>query len=160
MQVVVVAHALATLARDRFAVAVRPDRTAFLAAFHDAEEVITGDVPTPIKYFSPEVAAALSSVDAAAKRRLLDLLPEDLRGAYQPALVADPEDAVERSYVKHADRICAYLKCVEERSAGNTEFGRAEATIRAQIDAIDDPAVQAFMEIFVPSFSLTLDELH
>jgi 5'-deoxynucleotidase len=160
LQVAMIAHALAVLKNTRFGARIDPERTALLAVFHDAEEVITGDLPTPIKYFNPQVAQAIDSVEAVAKDRLLRMLPDDLRGSYEQLFFPVEADDEAWACVKAADRICAYLKCVEEHKAGNAEFGRAEEAIRAQLEASDDPAVGAFLETFVPSFRLTLDELN
>lgn len=160
LQVAMIAHALAVLSNTRFGGAVDPDRTALLAVFHDAEEVITGDLPTPIKYFNPRVKEAVDGLEEVAKQRLLDMLPGDLRDAYEPLLLEQPGDAQSWRLVKLADKLCAYLKCLEEAKAGNREFERAEASIRAALEATDEPVVEAFMATFVPSFRLTLDELN
>lgn len=160
LHVAMIAHALAVLKNTRFGAEIDPDRTALLAVFHDAEEVITGDLPTPIKCFNPQVALAIDSVEAVAKDRLLRMLPDDLRGAYEELFFAAEADDEAWACVKAADRICAYLKCIEEHKAGNAEFGRAEEVIRAQLESSDDPAVQVFLQTFVPSFRLTLDELN
>jgi len=160
LQVAMVAHALAVMSNTRFGGRVDPERTALLAVFHDAEEVITGDLPTPIKYFNPRVKEAIDSLESVAKQRLSDMLPDDLRAAYEPLLFERDDDAVHWRLVKLADKICAYLKCLEEAKAGNREFERAEATIRASLEALDEPVVDAFIDTFVPSFRLTLDELN
>jgi len=160
LQVAMVAHVLAVLSNTRFGRDVDPDRTALLAVFHDAEEVITGDLPTPIKYFNPRVKEAVDGLESVAKQRLLGMLPEDLQAAYEPLLFEQPGDAACWRLVKLADKLCAYLKCLEEAKAGNREFERAEATIRATLEASEDPVVAAFLSAFVPSFRLTLDELN
>ena len=160
LQVAMVAHVLAVLANTRFGRDVDPDRTALLAVFHDAEEVITGDLPTPIKYFNPRVKEAVDGLESVAKQRLLGMLPEDLQAAYAPLLFEQPGDADCWRLVKLADKLCAYLKCLEEAKAGNREFERAEATIRATLEASEDPVVASFLSTFVPSFRLTLDELN
>ncbi|TVR95550.1 MAG: 5'-deoxynucleotidase [Trueperaceae bacterium] len=160
LQVAMVAHALAVMSNARFGASVDPERTALLAVFHDAEEVITGDLPTPIKYFNPRVKEAIDSIESVAKQRLTDMLPDDLRSAYEPLLFERDGDAAHWRLVKLADKLCAYLKCLEEAKAGNREFERAEATIRASLEALDEPVVEAFIDTFVPSFRLTLDELN
>ncbi len=160
LQVAMVAHALAVMSNARFGASVDPERTALLAVFHDAEEVITGDLPTPIKYFNPRVKEAIDSLESVAKQRLSDMLPDDLRSAYEPLLFERDDDAAHWRLVKLADKLCAYLKCLEEAKAGNREFERAEATIRASLEALDEPVVEAFIDTFVPSFRLTLDELN
>ena len=160
LQVAMVAHALAVLGNTRFGADLDPQRVALLAVYHDAEEVITGDLPTPIKYFNPRVKEAVDGLEEVAKQRLLDMLPDDLRGAYAPLLFEDERDAAHWRTVKLADKLCAYLKCLEEAKAGNREFERAESSIRASLEALDEPVVDAFMALFVPSFRLTLDELN
>lgn len=160
LQVAMVAHALAVLRRDRFGGRADPERTALLAVYHDAEEVITGDLPTPIKYFNPQVARAVDGIEEIARERLLAMLPEDLRGPFESLLVPAESDAEHWQLVKAADRICAYLKCVEEAKAGNGEFVRAEQSIRASLEELALPEVAAFLETFAPSFRLTLDELN
>lgn len=160
LQVAMVAHALAVLGNERFGTSASPERVALLAVFHDAEEVITGDLPTPIKYFNPRVRDAVDSIEEVAKQRLLDMLPTDLQPAYAPLLFEGAGDAEAWRLVKLADKLCAYLKCLEEAKAGNREFERAEASIRAGLEALHDPLVDAFMALYVPSFRLTLDELN
>ena len=160
LQVAMVAHALAVIRNRVYGGAVDPDRTALLAVFHDAEEVITGDVPTPIKYFNPKVAEAMDGIRDVARDRLLAMLPEELRGAYRDLLFPASADAAEWRLVKLADKLTAYLKCVEEAKAGNEEFARAEQVIRADLAAIEEPEVAYFLETFAPSFQLTLDELN
>jgi len=161
LQVAMIAHALAVLRNERLGrVAVDPERTALLAVFHDAEEVITGDVPSPIKYFNPQVRDAVADLGEVAKHKLLEMVPASLRTAYEPLLFARAEDAEAWRMVKLADKLCAYLKCIEEAKAGNREFERAEASIRRGLDELGDPEVDRFVALFVPSFRLTLDELN
>lgn len=160
LQVAMVAHALAVITNRQFGGEVDPERTALLAVFHDAEEVITGDVPTPVKYFTPSIKEALGGIETVARRRLLGMLPPELQGDYAPLFFPRPDDTTCWQLVKQADKICAYLKCLEEAKAGNLEFVRAEQAILKELVAIEDPAVRYFMEAFVPSFRLTLDELN
>jgi 5'-deoxynucleotidase len=161
LQVAMIAHALALFENERQgATVVDPDRTALLAVYHDAEEVITGDLPTPVKYFNPKVREAVDGLEEVAKRKLLGLLPEALRPQYEPLYFPRPEDAPAWRMVKLADKLCAYLKCLEEAKAGNREFERAEETIRRDLEGLGEPVVDAFLETFVPSFRLTLDELN
>ncbi len=160
MQVAVVAHALAIIANRLYGGDVDPERTALLAVYHDAEEVITGDVPTPIKYFNPQIAEAMDGIEMVARRRLLAMLPEALREDFEALYFHQEEDAAAWRLVKAADKLTAYLKCVEEAKAGNEEFSRAEQAIAADLQASEEPAVRYFLETFVPSFRLTLDELN
>lgn len=158
LQVAMIAHALALMARDRYGRDVDPEHALTLAVYHDASEILTGDMPTPVKYHSPQLHEAYKQVEDLANERLLAMLPEDLRQAMAPALTE--EGTYERRLVKAADRISAYVKCLEEQRAGNHEFDAAGAGIRAAIEATDLPEVQDFMREFVPAFMLTLDELN
>jgi 5'-deoxynucleotidase len=133
-----------------------------MALFHDAAEILVGDLPTPIKYFNPQIQSAYKAVEGVATGKLLGMLPVDLRASYAGLLDpdrSDPSVAEAMRLVKAADRICAYTKCIEEERAGNTEFRTAAKTIRATIDAIGLPEVEHFVREFLPAFSLTLDEL-
>jgi 5'-deoxynucleotidase len=160
LQVAMVAHALAIIENTFFGGSVDPQRTALLAVYHDAEEVITGDLPTPIKYFNPKVREAVDGLEEVAKRRLVGMLPPALTKHYEALYFEQREDADAWRMVKLADKLCAYLKCLEEAKAGNHEFVRAEESIRAALEGLREPAVDYFLETFVPSFRLTLDELN
>jgi len=160
LQVAMVAHALAEIENAFFGGDVDPARTALLAVFHDASEVITGDLPTPIKYFNPRVKETVDGLEEVAKRRLLGMLPSSLQERYVDLFFERPEDTRAWRLVKHADKLCAYLKCLEEAKAGNREFARAEEAIRAGLEGLREPVVDYFLETFVPSFRLTLDELN
>lgn len=158
MQAALIAHGLATLGRVRFQKDVNPEHVLALALYHDVGEVITGDLPTPVKYKNPDIETAYKRIEALACDQLTGMLPDDLQGEYKPYI--DPDTgSYEWKLVKAADRICAYLKCVEEEKAGNREFDQAKITIRKSIDQNPLPEVRAFMQEFVPSFSLSLDEL-
>lgn len=158
LQAAMIAHALALIGREVFGRRVDPERVMALAVFHEVSEVITGDLPSPIKHHDPALRSAYGRIEEAARRRLFRMLPEELRGAYRPLLMAGEEDE-HAALVKAADKLCAYLKCVEEMKSGNQEFARARATLEAEIEALDLPEVAWFMERFAPGFSLTLDEL-
>jgi 5'-deoxynucleotidase len=160
LQVAMVAHALAVVENAFFGGEVDPERTALLAVFHDAEEVITGDLPTPIKYFNPKVKEAVDGLEEVAKQRLLGMVPASLQPHYEGLFFERAEDAGAWRMVKLADKLCAYLKCLEEAKAGNREFARAEDSIREGLEALREPVVDYFLETFVPSFRLTLDELN
>ena len=156
-QAAVLAHALAVIRNEKFGGTVDPGLTAAAALYHDASEILTGDMPTPIKYMNPAIQSAYKDVEAVAERKLLAMLPEELRGAYAPVLTdVDPE--VER-LVKAADKLSAYIKCVEELKAGNAEFREAAAQTRRALEGYGLPEVTYFLETFMDSFSLTLDEL-
>ena len=155
--VAVLAHVLAVLQNEKFGGHVDPGKVAVAALYHDASEILTGDLPTPIKYDNPEIQGAYQSVEAMAEQKLLSMLPEDLRPVYEEVLtIPDPEV---RTLVKAADKLSAYLKCVEERKAGNLEFKNAEEQTLEALRQMPLPALQYFMEHFLPGFQLTLDEL-
>lgn len=155
--VAVLAHALAVIQNRYFGPQIDPGQAAVAALYHDASEILTGDMPTPIKYDNPAIRSAYKDVEAVAERKLLNMLPEELRGAYTTVLTeVDPE--TER-LVKAADKLSAYIKCVEELKAGNTEFREAAAQTRRALEAYELPEVAYFLETFMDSFSLTLDEL-
>ena len=159
LQAAMIAHALAVIKNERFDGSVDAEHVMALAIYHEAGEVITGDLATPIKYFNPEIKNAYKQIERVAEDKLLDMLPEVLRGVYAP-LVKQRDDDEAHAIVKAADKICAYLKCVEELSAGNSEFAKAKKTLKKAIDDIKRPEVDYFMKTFVPSFELTLDELN
>jgi 5'-deoxynucleotidase len=159
LRVALIAHALAVIRNRLFSGHVSPERTAAIALFHDVSEVLTGDLPRPIKYFNPDIENAYRAIEAAANRKLLRMLPEPLQAGYQGFFEPMPDDRASRELVKAADKLCAYIKCLEEVSAGNPEFTEAEKALRVTIEQIDLPEVRYFVETFVPSFRLTLDEL-
>ena len=155
--VAVLAHALALIERDILGGSADPDRCATAALFHDASEILTGDLPTPVKYYNPDIRAAYKQVERVSADKLLELLPEALRPSYAP-LVRESDPTV-HDIVKAADKLSAYLKCVEELKAGNAEFAQAEKqTYKALVD-MKLPCLDYFMEHFLESFRLTLDEL-
>jgi 5'-deoxynucleotidase len=160
LRVAVIAHALALIRKEVFGGDVNPDRTAVLALYHDASEVLTGDLPTPVKYFSPEIKRAYGELEVAATQKLLSMLPAALQATYRTFFLPGESDREHTQLVKAADKICAYLKCVEEMGTGNREFAQAEQTLRASVEQLGLPEVEYFMTTFMPSFRLTLDDLH
>ena len=156
-QVAVLAHALAVIRNEKFGGSVDAGAVAVAGLYHDASEILTGDLPTPIKYDNPAIRKAYKDVEAVAERKLLDMLPQELQDVYRPVLT-DPGGEVEQ-LVKAADKLSAYIKCVEELKAGNNEFREAAAQTRRALEAYDLPEVQYFMDTFMDSFALTLDEL-
>lgn len=158
MQVVMLAHGMGVIANRRFDAHVDTGRIALLAAYHDASEVITGDLATPIKYFNPDIKRAYGALEDVAGQKLLSMLPEDMKCEYLPLLSPD-RDSREWRIVKAADKLSAYIKCVEELKAGNAEFARARETIAAQLRDIDLPELHEFMREFAGTFELSLDEL-
>ena len=158
-RVAVIAHTLATIRNRLFGGRVDPARAAVLALYHDASEVLTGDLPAPVKYFNPDIRGAYREIETAANQRLLAMVPDALREDYRALFVAAAGDRDAWELVKAADKLCAYLKCVEEVAAGNSEFSRAEQALRATVEALPQPEVRYFLETFAPSLKLTLDEL-
>ena len=159
LQVAMIAHALALIHNRRFGGCANPERAATLALFHDASEVITGDLATPIKYFNPKIKDAYREIEAVAREKLVAMAPEELREDYRELFVHHGDSDLEWRLVRAADKICAYLKCLEELKAGNGEFVQAEKAVKAELERLEQPEAQAFLDAFVPSFSLTLDEL-
>jgi 5'-deoxynucleotidase len=159
LRVAMVAHALALIRNRLFAGHVDAERAAVLALYHDASEVLTGDLPAPVKYFNPEIKTAYKEIEAAAARRLLHMIPESLKEDYQGLFFAAEADQEARELVKAADKLSAYLKCLEEIGAGNQEFVQAEKALRTSVEELNLPEVRYFLDTFVPSFRLTLDEL-
>lgn len=156
-EVAVLAHALAVVGQEIFHKDVNPDRVATAALFHDAPEIITGDLPTPIKYFNPAIKSAYDQVEAVAQDKLLSMLPPELVAAYEPLVrEADPEV---RRYVKAADKLAAWLKCQEELKAGNAEFKRAAGETLTALKAMEMEEVDWFMDQLGGAFQLTLDDL-
>jgi 5'-deoxynucleotidase len=138
-----------------------PERVATLAIFHDATEVLTGDLPTPVKYFNSSIREAYKAIEGHAASQLLSLLPTDLRTDYESLLKPMDTDQEEMKLVKAADTICAYIKCLEEEAAGNKEFGGARKSIEAKLrSAMIQPEVSDFVRECIPSFSLSLDEMN
>lgn len=156
--VAVLAHALGVIRRDVLGEECDPNECAAVALFHDCSEILTGDLPTPIKYHSEEISAAYKQVEKLACDKLLETLPDELRGAYEPLLAGETQQRL-HDIVKAADKLSAYIKCIEERKAGNNEFLSAEKQIRGLLDESPLPELRYFMEHFIPAFELTLDEL-
>jgi len=160
LQVAMVAHMLAVIRNRKFNGDVDPERIALLALYHDAGEVITGDLPTPIKNFNTEIAGAYKKIEHLAAEKIFKMLPEELRPDYESIFFHKEDDAENWKIVKAADKICAYLKCLDELQAGNNAFLKAERSVMAGLMKMNMPEVTYFVETFSPSFSLTLDELN
>ena len=156
-QAAVLAHALAVIRNEKFGGHVDPGRVAVAALYHDASEILTGDMPTPVKYGNPAIRDAYKQVEEVANERLVSMLPEELQDTYRDAL--NEYDGETRALVKAADKLSAYIKCVEEVKAGNGEFREAAAQTRRALEAYDLPEVGYFLDTFMDSFALTLDEL-
>jgi len=158
-EVATIAHALALIRNRYFGGALDVNAIVVAALYHDCSEVITGDLPSPIKYHTPEITQAYKAIERQAEHELLNLLPDGLREDYRPAILADqvPED--HHTIIKAADTIAAYIKCHTEVTAGNREFSKAEESVKLRLQQLQMPEVQFFLETFVGSYSLTLDEL-
>ncbi len=155
LEVAFIAHALAIIRNIRFGGNVDANLCFTAAAFHDTSEIITGDLPTPIKYYNPEIKSVYKDIEQLAQRRLCDMLPEDLRGEIAPLFT--PNDEI-KMLIKAADKLSALIKCIEERNSGNREFSSAEKATRKAIDDMKLPEAQIFLNEFMDSFSLPLDE--
>ncbi len=157
-QVAVLAHALAVIGKEKFGSAVDPGEAAIAGLYHDAPEILTGDLPTPVKYDNPAIKDAYKAVESVAADKLLDMLPADLRGQFAPYVREELDPDLLR-VVKAADKLSAYLKCVEEVKAGNNEFKQAARQTREALNRMELPALDYFLKYFLPGFELTLDEL-
>jgi len=156
--VAVIAHALAVIRRDVYGRDADPGAAAALALFHDSSEIFTGDMPTPIKYYDAEIMEAYKKVESVAARKLLTALPSEMRPAYKKILSPGSDDTTV-ALVKAADKIAAYIKCVEELKTGNLDFRLAEKQSKEKLYQTGLPEVEYFMDNFIPAFELTLDEL-
>lgn len=156
-QVAVLAHALAVIRNEKFGGQVDPGAVAVAALYHDASEILTGDMPTPIKYDNPAIQGAYRDVEKMAEQKLLGMLPQELREVYTPILTVPDEET--RRLVKAADKLSAHIKCLEELKAGNLEFRQAAEQTRRALESYDLPEVRYFIDTFLESFTLTLDEL-
>ena len=160
LQVAMLAHALAVIRNSRFGGSVRPERAATLALDHDAAEVITGDIVAPVKHFTPEIGAAHRLIEGIANERLRSMLPAELAPTFTALLFPEAADAEEWQIVKAADKLTAYLKCLEELRAGNDDFRKAAQVLERDVRALTAPEVRYFLDTFTPSFSMSLDELN
>lgn len=157
-QVAVLAHALALIKNKIYGGQVDVNKVVLLAQYHEVGEVITGDLPTPIKYFNPEIKSAYKDLEKQASIRILNMLPEELKGEYEQYVLPD-ESSEEYKIVKYADRLSAYLKCVEEVKAGNSEFKKAKTAIGEELKKCEAKEVQYYLKEFAPAHTLALDEL-
>ena len=157
-EVAVIAHALAIIKNEKFGGSVDEYKTLCLAVYHETSEVVTGDLPTPIQYFNREINSAYKSLEKDANERLIAKLPEELQNRYREFILDDPSSE-EHKLMKYADRICAYIKCLEELKVGNKEILKAKESIGKELSNADDEAVKYFIKNVLPTFSKTLDEL-
>lgn len=156
--VAVIAHALAVINNVRFGGNLNAERAAFLGLYHDMTEIITGDMPTPVKYHSEDMREAFQQVEDKAGRKLLSMLPDDIGEYYESAFFKQEEDEYLWKLVKAADKISALIKCIEEKNAGNNEFGKALESTEQSLRDMDMPEAEVFIDEFLPSFYLSLDE--
>jgi len=164
LEVAMIAHALSTIGNVRYGHRMDAGKAALIGIYHDASEIITGDMPTPVKYYNSDIRDAYKDVEHIASDRLLSKLPDDLKDEFTGILGKsedDPEESYMRKLVKAADKLSALIKCMEERQSGNSEFRTAENSIRKKIDDLsrEYPEVRDFMEEFLPAYGRTLDEL-
>ncbi len=158
LDVAVIAHALAVIRNKKFGGTLNPERAALLGLYHDATEIITGDLPTPVKYFSEDIRESYRRVEELSSMRLLSMLPEELQEDYIPLLSPNEKEEELWEIVKAADKLSALIKCIEEEKAGNREFSRAYATTMETLEKMELAEVQYFIENMLPGYHLTLDE--
>lgn len=160
MEVSMLAHALAVIGNKRLGKNYNAEKAALIGLFHDANEIITGDLPTPVKYANDRIKEAYKEVEKVACEKLLFMLPEDMRESYYSIFFPEEEDADLWKLVKGADKLSAYIKCIEEENAGNKEFSTAKDIIYIQINEIELEEVKIFLMEFLPAYGKTLDELN
>ena len=159
LEVAMIAHALAVLGNRRLGAHYDADRAALIGMYHDANEIITGDMPTPVKYYSNEMQTLFHGIEDKAAESLLSMLPEDIREEYRGIFFPEGDDAQLKPLVKAADKISALIKCIEEEKAGNHEFDNARKTIEASIANMKVPEANVFLDEFLASYEKTLDEI-
>lgn len=158
LEVAMIAHALCLIGNRRLGKSYNAERACVISMFHDCSEILTGDLPTPVKYFNNQIDNVYHSIEENSKSRLLSLLPPDLLPDYEDILCPDDEDRQLLRLIKAADKISALIKCIEERNCGNREFEKAFGTLENSIKAMQLPEADIFMEEFLPGYALSLDE--
>lgn len=158
LQTAIIAHSLALINNKYLGGKIDANRVAVLAIYHDASEIITGDMPTPVKYFSKEIKEAYERVEYVAKDRLLSMLPDEFKKDFTDIFYVSKEEEALNKLVKAADTLSAYIKCLEELRAGNNEFKKAKDSIEEKLNEMNIPEVKIFMDKFINGFSLPLDE--
>lgn len=159
LEVAMIAHALCVIANERLGKNLNADRAAVIGLYHDVSEILTGDMPTPVKYFNRQIQSAYKDIERDANLRLLALLPEDMRAQYTHVLEPGEEYSQEKLLVKGADKLSAYIKCIEERKAGNREFEHAERSTLEALHQMGLEEVEIFLSEFIPPYEQTLDEI-
>ena len=160
LEVSMLTHALCVIGNKRLGKKLDAEKAVLVALYHDASEIITGDMPTPIKYLNQEIKGAFKDIEAKANMRLLDMLPEDMRESYHDILFPGEDLEYELKLVKAADKLSALIKCIEEEKAGNMEFKSAGKTLENSIKQMHLAEADIFLNDFLPSYHLTLDELN
>lgn len=158
MMVTMVTHSICQIAKYVFDKEVDTSKAVYMAMYHETGEVITGDLPTPIKYYNQEIFKSFKDIEHMATKTIFNMLPDELKEGYN--FMLDNDDCFERRAVKAADKICAYLKCVDEMKLGNMEFSKAKERIKEQIELLGMPEADYWMKTFSKSFELTIDELN
>ena len=158
LQVAIIAHSLAVIGNTYYGKNLDAEHIAMMGIMHDSTEIITGDMPTPIKYYAPEIRDSYKMVENIAARQLLSEIPEEMRYAYEDILIED--DSIAWKYVKAADKLSAYIKCIEEGNMGNTDFEKAKITLENTVRDMNMEEVDKFIDIFLPSYTITLDEIN
>jgi 5'-deoxynucleotidase len=159
LQVAILAHALAIIKNLYFNGNVNEEKACLYAVFHDTNEIITGDLPTPVKYYNPDIKEAYKNIEMISKDKLLSMLPADFSEIYRKIIFFDESDSEYKNIVKAADRLSAYIKCIEEIKAGNSEFVKAKQTIENSIIEMNLPELNYFMDHFIGAYYKSLDEL-
>lgn len=159
LEVSMLSHALAVIGRKRFQKDLNAEKAALIGLYHDATEIITGDMPTPIKYYNRDILGAFQKIEENAANQLLGMLPEDIREEYQSIFFAAEEESYLWKLVKGADKLSALIKCMEEEKIGNTEFLKAKTSIEEALKRMELPEVEVFMTEYLPSYEKSLDEL-
>jgi 5'-deoxynucleotidase len=160
LEVSILAHALAVISKERLGNDLNVEKVALIGLYHDATEIITGDMPTPIKYYNADIQDAFKAIEEAAAERLLKMLPMDIRKSYESIFLIQEEEQYLWKLVKAADKLSALIKCIEERKAGNTEFLSAEKSISEILVSMNLKEVDIFRKEFLPAYHMTLDELN
>jgi 5'-deoxynucleotidase len=160
LEVAMLSHALCVIGNQRFGKHLNAEKAAVMAMFHDASEILTGDLPTPVKYYSREIRRAYQEIEVSAEGRLLALLPEEMKETYRELFSPGEDLEAEKTLVKGADKLSAYIKCIEERRAGNREFISAEKSTLEALHALNLPEVEVFLDEFVGYYGRTLDEIN